>query len=280
MPVFIALSGSIFALSKKEKFIIFTYKKAKRLLIPLIVVWILWNFPIKYFTGYYTNVSTSKIFIQLIFPASVHLWYLECLFFVFILAFYIVKFSKKVQEFIVFILWGVGIVVYMRLGQCHPLGDPLYYLGWFYLGYRIEDTIIVALKKIHFWNDFAICSIFVMDIVVFGINRIFTIKLLNPLCTYIFFPIMMFIVLNYLSRRINFKGKWLEKVSGYGMGIYLYAEPLNYLLLYLFYNYYGIKYFGTNVGAATIYFSRLLITPLVAIVITWILKKLNFKYLY
>ena len=64
------------------------------------------------------------------------------------------------------------------------------------------------------------------------------------------------------------------------MGIYLYAEPLNYLLLYLFYTCNGIEFFGTDAGAAIIYFSRILITPVLAFAITWMMKKLRLKYLY
>ena len=99
-------------------------------------------------------------------------------------------------------------------------------------------------------------------------------------CKFVILPMFMFIILNYLVRTIQYKSKWLEKAGGYGMGIYLYAEPLNYLILWFFYTKCGITFFGTNVGAAVIYFSRILITPIIAIGITWALKKMNLKYLY
>lgn len=87
MPVFIALSGSLFAIGKTLKASAFIIKKAKRLLIPFFVVWLCWNMPIKYLTGYYNGVSIGRAFEQMIFPSSVYLWYLECLFCVFILAY-------------------------------------------------------------------------------------------------------------------------------------------------------------------------------------------------
>lgn len=52
MPVFIALLGSLFAIGKTIKASAFIIKKAKRLLIPFFVVWLCWNMPIKYLTGY------------------------------------------------------------------------------------------------------------------------------------------------------------------------------------------------------------------------------------
>lgn len=82
MPFFIALSGCLFALKRYDLRSLVS-KKFKRLLISFFVVWLGWNLPIKSFTGYYNNVSVSGMFLQMIFPSCVYLWYLECLFFVF-----------------------------------------------------------------------------------------------------------------------------------------------------------------------------------------------------
>ena len=72
----------------------------------------------------------------------------------------------------------------------------------------------------------------------------------------------MLIVLNYIVRHIKINGRAIKSLSDYGMGIYLY------------------EFFGSEFGAAIIYFSRIVITPIIAIGITWILKKFNLKYLY
>lgn len=68
--------------------------------------------------------------------------------------------------------------------------------------------------------------------------------------------------------------------STYSFGIYLYAEPLNYWLLYEFSRRMGITFNGTEIGAATIYLSRVTVTPIIADGLTWILKKTKVKYLY
>lgn len=89
----------------------------------------------------------------------------------------------------------------------------------------------------------------------------------------------MLLAINYFARAV--KGGWMQRIcSSYSFGIYLYAEPLNYWLLYEFSSRAGVAFFGTEIGAATIYLSRAVVTPIIAVCITWILKKLKIKYLY
>ena len=280
MPIFISLSGSLYALSKYKSYKLIICQKVKRLLIPFFVIWLGWNVPIKYLTGYYTRVPISKILLQMFFPANVYLWYLESLFFVFLIFGGINKLQRNYQSILIFLLWVVGIILYKKLGQYHPLGDPLYYLGWFYLGYRIED-IITVLKKIKLWSTVPMVALLLFQIVMFFANRyLLDIKIIDVGCKYIVFPLAMLLVLNYFIRVVNPTNQWIVKVSGYGMGIYLYAEPLNYLVLYIFYTHCGIEYFGTNLGAMVICFSRIIVTPIIAVCITWLLKRMNVKYLY
>lgn len=208
------------------------------------------------------------------------MWYLESLFFIFVIFGLIRKLHANQQTIVVGLFWIIGVLLYQKLVQYHPLGDPLYYLGWFYLGYRVED-IIEILKKKGLWNNLFMVSLFVIHMITFCANRYFLrYGISSVCCKFVILPMFMFIILNYLVRTIQYKSKWLEKAGGYGMGIYLYAEPLNYLILWFFYTKCGITFFGTNVGAAVIYFSRILITPIIAIGITWALKKMNLKYLY
>ena len=280
MPVFMALSGSIYALSKAKPLKLLISQKAKRLLIPFLTTWLLWNVPIKFFTGYYEGVPITGILMQMIFPSSVYLWYLESLFFVFVFFGIIQKAGKLSQSIIVFAAWLIGLILYRKLSLYHPLGDPLYYLGWFYLGYRIDDLIVV-LKQLKLWNKIPMLFLFTLQLAMVLFDKYFQdLKLFNAGCKYIFFPLNMLIILNYFVRAMPPRDKRIEAISGYGMGIYLYAEPLNYLLLYLFYTCNGIEFFGTDAGAAIIYFSRILITPVLAFAITWMMKKLRLKYLY
>lgn len=186
-----------------------------------------------------------------------------------------------VAEFAVFVsfCWCIGVILYKGLDQYHVLGDPLYYLLWFYLGYRLEN-MIEWLKKHNIWKDSSILCLFGLVCLSFIVDKIVKIHFFHFLSSYIVCPFFMLIVLNYIVRHIKINGRAIKSLSDYGMGIYLYAEPLNYLFLFWFYRFCGIEFFGSEFGAAIIYFSRIVITPIIAIGITWILKKFNLKYLY
>lgn len=80
-----------------------------QILVPFIAVWIFWNLPVKYFSGYYHGVSIKGMLLQLIFPSCVYLWYLECLFFVFVIASFVCKLETKKQIVIVSFCWCIGV---------------------------------------------------------------------------------------------------------------------------------------------------------------------------
>lgn len=278
MPLFIALSGSLFALRKEQSLRTLVRKKAKRLLIPFFGVWLMWNIPIKFFTGYYDGVSCLKIIEQMAFPASVYLWYLEALFFIFLIAWVILKLNVNGQIIAVLLCWIVGVVIYQRYYYYHFLGDPLYYLAWFYIGYRMED-IKKQLECRKLWNGGVALSLLLCAGVLYLISHVLKNAIVEIATRHIVLPLFMCIALNYFAR-LN-KGERAWKIySSYSFGVYLYAEPLNYWLLYEFDKYMGLSFFGTETGAAIIYFSRLILTPTIAIGITCLLKKLNIRYLY
>lgn len=191
----------------------------------------------------------------------------------------VVKHTYGYMFNIVSFCWCIGVILYKGLDQYHVLGDPLYYLLWFYLGYRLEN-MIEWLKKHNIWKDSSILCLFGLVCLSFIVDKIVKIHFFHFLSSYIVCPFFMLIVLNYIVRHIKINGRAIKSLSDYGMGIYLYAEPLNYLFLFWFYRFCGIEFFGSEFGAAIIYFSRIVITPIIAIGITWILKKFNLKYLY
>lgn len=104
-------------------------------------------------------------------------------------------------------------------------------------------------------------------------------KVIGAACRYILNPFLMTIAMNYFARKAK-GGKIQQVCSSFGFGIYLYAEPLNYWVLYEINRQMGITFFGTENGAVIIWFLRIVITPIVAIGITDVLKKLDIKYLY
>lgn len=61
MPAYFCLSGAVFSMELKKNRYSSVSKlireKAKRLLIPLLFVWLVWNIPIKMLAGYYDGLA-------------------------------------------------------------------------------------------------------------------------------------------------------------------------------------------------------------------------------
>lgn len=130
------------------------------------------------------------------------------------------------------------------------------------------------------WNTRTAIALFIFHVLVFIIGFGLHIKLLQAFSMYLLGPFSMILILNYAAKRINLTSKYVKTARDYSLGIYLYAEPINYLLLYLFCTYAGINYFGTETGSIVIYFSRIIVSVTVAIIITALLRKLKLTYLH
>ena len=214
----------------------------------------------------------------MIFPSCVYLWYLECLFCVFVLTYFICRQNEESQIVIVTICWLVGLFVYRKYDQYHFLGDRLYYILWSYVWYRIED-IIGWCKTKRIWNPIFAAGLALFVILLYSGGIIWQNKVIGAVCRYVVSPLFMLLAINYFARAIK-GGRMQQIFSNYSFGIYLYADPLNYWLLYEFSSRVGIAFFGTEIGAATIHLSRVVVTPVIAVGITWLLKKSKIKYLY
>ena len=285
MPAFIALSGTVYNLQKQQgkyiKYSSFVINKAKRLMIPFFIVWLFYDVPIKIFTGYYNIEPIYKILLQIIAPSGLYLWYLEALFIVFAMIYPIDKIRNSLlKSGVIFILWCIGVVLYKKLGFYHIFGDPLYYLLWFYIGMNIEK-IRKYLEKRGILTNVTVVGLLAIQIILFIIKTRGVYKIVDVVLSYVVLPMLMSIVLYYFVNHFEIENKRkLEVISSYCMGIYLYAEPLNYLLLYLFFTWFGIGVFASEVGSIILWILRVFLTSIVAIGITWILKRAKLKYLY
>lgn len=64
-------------------------------------------------------------------------------------------------------------------------------------------------------------------------------------------------------------------IAGNTYGVYLWAEPLNYLVLSCVMKWFGISVFGTEMGAALIYIVRVVGTVVISVLITNMLRKIR-----
>lgn len=287
MPAFFALSGTILALQIKNKGCInfkkFFIKKFKRLIVPLIFVWFFWNIPIKLVSGYYmyVNMEWKYILLQIFFPYNVYLWFLEALFISTLIIYVVFKYIKENQYRFLFItfLWIIGCFLEKLLGEYNPLGNPLKYVIWLWIGMYIENFV----EKIKEWKISNIfLGVLIIIIQFFLWYELKDVKYINYICLNTLYPLLMiialYIMINYYEKSLYEYKYRILSISTYSYGIYLYAEPLNYTIIYYFVTLFGINSLGSEYYAFILYFARIIISVSVAIIIIKIFKILNLKY--
>ena len=88
--------------------------------------------------------------------------------------------------------------------------------------------------------------------------------------------LIVWVACELISERLTDKEEQvISKLSGYSFGVYLYAEPLNYLFVVLFAKYFGLNFLGDEFGACFLWMLRIVGTSLIAVFIVKLLKKTN-----
>lgn len=262
--------------------------KAKKLLIPFIVVTLLYSVPLKYATGYYINSNNliKDIFVgQILIQGNTHLWFLITLFIIFIIIYSLEKFAKVDYRIILLFLFALSFVsskMPIKIIQC-----TMEYAFWFYLGYCFENIrgeinksnkklIILSLCTMAF-----ILSVLLADFIpeypgidIYGIIKK-AVTYVSAVCGC--FAVYVF---SYLISNANLlRNSLIKIVRNNSLGLYLYSDTLNYVILSCMVSRFGSVIFVTNMGSALLYFSRIIITFSVALAISMLLKKLKIKYI-
>lgn len=296
MPAFFCISGVIFAMEvKKGKYDSLrkcATVKAKRLLLPMLFVWIAYNIPTKFMVGYFSDQAdpVASAFLQILFPANVYLWFLEVLFILFMMDYLLTTRVHSIQ-------WQCAICVALNLigtiGDQYfklyiPFGNPLRYYIWFWLGHHI-DSITAYLRKtagrflsmrelLVLIETGMLLAMFILlrkaPSVWFGVVQ-------TSVCAFVGI-LWVWEIASMIESRILKSPKAdeirriVDLASGYTYGIYLYADPLNYVILYAVYSIFGIQVFGSETAALLMYLLRIFGTVAVACVITYLLRLLHF----
>lgn len=294
MPLFIALSGALFfnQLSKnkfgtlKELIV----NKFYRLILPFFIVTTLYSVPIKLISGYYdfSNISqTLKDIVlgQFLLMGNSHLWYLPSLFISFIMLYLIEKTCKNHS-----VLKGLGLLLLHFISFKIPfplISNPLKYTVWFYMGYEFEKRRLKCNEYIKRSNSILISSIAIFIISILTIKLItpsnFILSILQEILNCLCAVCGSFIVYN-ISYLITIKTKvvstkFKKEISKNSFGMYLYSDTINYLILFLFLKLFTINIFGSEIGSFTIFLIRLIVTAILSLFISKILKKAKVKYI-
>ena len=178
----------------------------------------------------------------------------------------------------------IGLYFYKYTRQIVPFGNPFKWLIWFWLGHSIDDIRkrwSQILKKCcgksrHMCFAFETVLFVLLYVVSFSVLKvqwILTNTVLSLVGVVWIWDFAEFISPMLRSRWSN---KQILNCSADTYGIYLWAEPLNYMVLASAMWKFGMPVFGTEIGAAAIYFIRIIGSILIAIVITKALRKIKF----
>ena len=279
MPLFFFLSGEVYSYTNKNiTFSDLIQKKSKRLLIPALIVFLFYYLPIMFFTGYYNSFDLTVMW-QIIFPGGNYLWFLESLYICYIFIWILNRWktnTEAIKYVLVVFVWIIGIFFWKKAVEFVPFGNPFRYFLWFYLGIKAEEirhTIKLTYRVLFL--------LFVIQANIWGAQQAFGHGeiLIGSISGFLIIPFWVICTESLASRISEKHSYFVKRVASYTFGIYLYSDPLNYLILYLFHRQFGNAGFCCNFTAGILYFSRIFITTFLAVLISKLIKKMGFQYL-
>lgn len=282
MSLFFGISGYLLSLSVHKRGFIspkkFIKRKTFRLLLPFFCITTFYCLPIKAITGLFSGQSMATvIYNQYVQADGAHTWFLLALFWCMLigLAMAYVDLNHK-KFFVVFCfflisLHIVGIPNSLHCLDVFCLGKGIRYSIFFIFGYLLSNTPpprITNSKRLHI-AAFIISSFLFVTLEYYLTNHnphvqgFVQVRLLLLIYDLIGISaiLLSFMICKFISDRIrpNKIVSYLDKKS---YEVYLYSEPLNYLILYVCLEYgswpfppsvlYVIRFILTFIGALLI----------------------------
>ena len=286
MPLFMAISGAVFELGwNKGKYrdtAIFVKKKVLRLLVPFFGVTLFYGVPLKYLSGYWNESSDvlRDIFIgQVLVQGNTHLWFLLTLFFEFLIFYLFLRQGvlEKRYQYILFVILLLTCFVAKKvpiklISYVFEFG-VYFYVGILFERYRKVINAHVALR----WVIALLFLWFILFVAHHGLAHpsSFILKGIKRLDEIVmaFIGMMTFYGGMVLAlRKQMLTGKWVSLLSRDSMGIYLYSDPLNYVILAIFAAMFSSAGFGNEFLSASLYTARLFFSFFGGIAVTLVVR--------
>ena len=284
MAAFMALSGALYCANERTKgFREFLKSKSIRLLVPFFIITLLYAVPLKYVSGYFDlvpHVWKAIVKGQVFLYGNNYLWFLIALWEISIVFKLLDRFIKNdyLKLLILFLL-------HMSRGV---IGRPFYYTGledslWFISGYFIHKNrhSINAFIADHRWS---VCMSWVLLIIL----RCLVVNLFNGRTPEFFYYLAaytgMYAVYSLAYILIHAFPRILSRtlpgnIVSHNMGLYIYSDPLNYVIEWGAVGLLGIHGLSRNVTSLLILIVRFLGTLLIPIGISKVLRRTPLKFL-
>lgn len=220
MPLFFSISGFCFAYSfERTNLKSLVNKKFLRLIIPYIFIAILWMNPIKYFLKIqgYENINILQQ--QLLLSKNGHLWYLPCLFAIFILSFCLLKIFHNKRTCTQIITISVILNITSNfMPSIFEISDIFRYLIYFIVGYYLNTE---QFKKVKI-NSLILCLFFFTSYILTMCLSGKSIKLTEP----ILISTILICIYKLFPTKTNKELSFIDKNS---FGLYLFHSPMVYI---------------------------------------------------
>ena len=274
MPLFFALSGMCYALNEHNEYTLdkFIWKKFDRLIIPFFLIGSLYMIPVKYATKVYPDFFLAeRVFFN--FELYGHLWFLVVLFEIFVI-FRILRqyFPNSNAALVVISLFCYFVDIpnfYALMNNQNPamIAHTLTYLIWFVLGYILYKEQNLLQKYLQSYSNFGIFVIvFAIFLADFEYNffTLFFKTLFGCIATY-------FLAVCLTKTRIV---NWsvYDILLKYSFPIYLFHDPINYVIIHAFSKWHWIENFPT-LAAATFIGMRTVVICFIAIAVAYFWDK-------
>lgn len=288
MPLFIALSGALFKIQisqyQEQNFGLLVRKKAKRLIVPFVLVNSFYAIPLKAIVHYFhgTNYFKSIFIGQYLLQGNTHLWYLPSLFLIFFVM--SVVETKVPGKFITKLIAYFMLNIFSHLIEISLLEYVLRYCLWFYVGFCFENIRGYVNRRINIRNATKCCAVF---LVIFFLKRLIEHYSINMIIIKIIICIIEIILaligcftcygICYLLGRnyriINSKSYRVLLKNSYEL--YLYSDSINYVILYIFFMCKGYAGFSSNIMAVVLFGIRIIFSAIGALLVNWIVRKIK-----
>ena len=288
MPFFMAISGMTYAISYKPYNTIssLTKTKARRLLLPMLMVTLFLSIPLKYISGYwdYSSNKILDIFLgQVLLFGNTHLWFLASLFIITIIFTLLyrnnkIKFNNIGYWCVLIMISYLGIYLSHR-GQYLGIPGALKNFIYFAIGFCYLDRIQKYQSKI---SHILIGWFSMLILYIICIKYSYLIPKLQDI---VFVPMAllgcynMIATVKYVIRKTRLTKTFFYKtLNKNSYDIYLYSDPFNYVLITVLLLILGDKVFTGTFGSLIAFLIRIIFSLVLSYMVIFIMtciRKLN-----
>jgi len=240
---FVLVSGYLYSYIRLEKkgyndARLFVKKKAKRLLLPYLVITIFWLVP---FALAYRDYTIKDYVLKYVIGGGEQLWFLYMLFWVFVLFYYlepILRRYKFLSNILVLAIYAVGWIFNAKGINYFQISSSLQFLLLFWIGYNLrihkEKFFSNSIISLNSWHSILLLALLNIVVFIWYVSPYAFIRPILILFLNVEGSITAFALFLLLGQKINIRNKFILCVIDNNFTMYLLHQQIIYLSISLF----------------------------------------------